>query len=222
MNIRKFLPNVFLFDSFSANEIGKIEKIASIKNLNKDEILFNEGNKAIAFYIVISGKIRIYRLSSSGHEQTMHIHKTKDLVAEASIFDRGTYPADCAAVSDSTLIEVKGKEFIKLINENPTLSLKLLKAYSKRLRGFVSMVEDLSLQDIKGRFANFLLKNSVLRANSKIYKQTGTKKELASLLGTIPETISRTLKFFKDENIIEESGKEIVVKDIERLKSYVE
>ena len=98
MDLHKFLSHSFLFSSFTVDEIAKVVQFSSIKNLENNEILFSEGQNASAFFIVVSGRVKISQISAEGAEQILHIHNPGDLVAEASIFDRITYPANCSAI----------------------------------------------------------------------------------------------------------------------------
>lgn len=217
MEVNKFLKQLFLFDSFNGKEMKYISSFSSLINLSQGKILFNEGDSANAFFGVIEGKVKIYKLSKQGQEQIIHIQSKGSLVAEASFFDREEYPAFCEALEDSVLIKISSKEFKKFLLENPNISLKIMNSYSKRLRAFVKQVEELSFSNIKVRFANYLLDNSYKQNDKLICKLNISKKELASLLGTIPETLSRTLQYFKNKNIISENKSQIQILDKEKL-----
>ena len=87
MDTQRFLFSTFLFSSFTGREIDLLLPAASLKKVRKGEQIFTEGLDAAAFFIVVSGKVKIYKLSSDGKEHTLHIHGPGDLVAEAAIFD---------------------------------------------------------------------------------------------------------------------------------------
>jgi len=92
MDIRNFLLHTFLFSAFTEKEIDLLFGSASLKNASKGEQIFSEGLDATAFYIVVTGKVKIYKLSPDGKEYTLHIHGPGDPVAEAAIFDSMIYP----------------------------------------------------------------------------------------------------------------------------------
>lgn len=142
MDIRKFLFNTFLFNSFTEKEIDLFLASTSLKKVDKGEQIFSEGIDATAFFIVVSGKVKIYKLSPDGKEHTLHIHGPGDLVAEAAIFDSMVYPASCMALEDTTLVRISRKGFLDLIKEHPELSLKMMSGYSKRLRQFVARLRN--------------------------------------------------------------------------------
>ncbi len=222
MDIGKFLSGTFLFRSFTGEEINLLLTSTSLKKVRKGEQIFVEGLDAAAFFIVASGKVKIYKLSAHGKEHTLHIHGPGDLVAEAAIFDSMSYPASCACLEDSVLVRVSRDGIINLIKERPELALKMMSGYSKRLRQFVVKIEELSLKDIKARLAGYLLKNSTVENGVTLFRLKYSKKELSSLLGTIPETLSRALGFLKQQNLISEKDNTIVIPDPEKLRIFSE
>jgi CRP-like cAMP-binding protein len=222
MEIRKFLSNTFLFTSFTEKEIDLLLASTSLKKVGRGEQIFSEGIDATAFFIVVSGKVKIYKLSPDGKEYTLHIHGPGDLVAEAAIFDSMVYPASCLALEDTTLMRVSREGFLKLIREHPELSLKMMSSYSKRLRQFVAKIEELSLKDIKSRLAGYLIENSSVENGVAVCHLSYSKKELSSLIGTIPETLSRALAFLKQKKLIIEKDNTIIIPDPEKLRIFSE
>jgi len=222
MDIRKFLSNTFLFNSFTEKETDFLLASTFLKKVNKGEQIFSEGLDATAFFIVVSGKVKIYKLSPDGKEYTLHIHSPGDIVAEAAIFDSMIYPASCMALENTTLIRISREGFLNLIKEHPELSLKMMSGYSKRLRQFVAKIEELSLKNIKSRLAGYLLENSTVENGTIVCHLTYSKKELSSLLGTIPETLSRALAFLKQKKFIIEKDNTIIIPDPEKLRMFSE
>ena len=220
MNMRSFLSGTFLFRSFTEEEIDLLLTSTSPKEARKGDEIFSEGIDAVAFFIVVSGKVKIYKISTDGKEHTLHIHGTGDLVAEAAIFDSMVYPASCAALEDTVLVRVSREGIINLIKEHPELSLKMMSGYSRRLRQFVAKIEELSMKDIKARLAGYLLENSTVENGVTLFRLKYSKKELSSLLGTIPETLSRALAFLKQQKFIIEKDDAIIIPDREKLRIF--
>ena len=220
--VRKFLSNIFLFNSFNDSEIDLLMASTAVKSIRKGEQIFSEGIEATAFFVIVSGKVKIYKLSPEGKEQTLHIQGPGDLVAEAAIFDSMVYPASCFALEDSTLIRISKEGFTGLIKRHPELALKMMSGYSKRLRQFVAKIEELSLKDIKSRLAGYLLKHSSEVDGVTICRLVYSKKELASVLGAVPETLSRALAFLKQKRLIIEKDNTIVIPDPEKLTVFAE
>jgi len=219
-DLHESLLNTFLFNSFTRREIELLAPSLSLKRFRRGEQIFSEGLEATAFFAIISGKVKVYKLSPDGKEYTLHIQGPGDLVAEAAIFDSIAYPASCAAMEDSTLVRISREAFIKLLEGHPELSLKMMSAYSKRLRQFVSKIEQLSMRDIRSRLAAYLIGNSKTEKGVTACRLKYSKKELASLLGTIPETLSRALSFLKQQGLITEKDKSIIIPDPEKLRIF--
>ena len=220
MNIKDFLIKIFLFQALDEKQLELIECAASLKTISKNEHLFHEGQPATAFFIIASGTMKIYKLSAEGNEQILHIQKQNDLIAEAIIFDFDTYPAFCQALEDTQLVRFSKTEFLKLLTQFPEICFQIMRAYSKRIRQLVDKIDELSLHDVRSRLANYLIKNCTYIKDQPVCTLTVSKKDLAAMLGTIPETISRTFSLFKKENIIKENKNRIEILNRNKLKAF--
>jgi CRP/FNR family transcriptional regulator len=207
-----------LFSNLPAKTLEEIEGFSNIKRLRSGEELFRDGDPASNLFVVLDGRFKIFKVSKEGKEQILHFQKFGDLIAEAAIFDRERYPASCSAMTDSKVMGIPKERFVTLLSRDMNLVLGLLGAYSRRLRGFVSLIEDLSLNDVKKRVARFLLEH----AERDHLGAAFPKKEVAALIGTTPESFSRALKAFKSVGWIQERDKKISLIDKESLKSICE
>ena len=223
INITKYLSSVFLFNSLENEDLELIAQFAEAKNLSKNAFLFHEETKADHFFIVITGKLKVFKISPEGNEQTLHIQIPGDMIAEAAIFDREIYPANCQTLEDSSVILIDSNKFKKLLSTNPQLSIKIMASYSRRLRQLTSLIEELSLYDTKLRLAKHLLKHAKTVNDQQVCYLDISKKELASLLGTIPETLSRTLQYWQKKGFIaiKDKGKSIVILNNEELQIHL-
>lgn len=216
-NVKSFLSHIFLFEALTQKELDELALFCTQVKLQKGGTLFNEGQFVDSFYILAFGKIKIFRLSPMGDENIIHVQTDGDLIAEAAIFDDERYPANAQANEESLLVKISADHFKTYLKNNPNLCFKIMSAYAKRLRFFTKKIQELTLNDIKGRLASFLLSQS--------YKNTVTlemtKKDLASSLGTIPETLSRTLQYLKKNGLIEENKDQITIINPQGLKDLV-
>lgn len=222
IDIRSFLEEVFLFRGISSDILDHLAETATSFSLKKNDFLFMQGAEAQAFYILVSGKVSIFKVSKNGDEQTLHFHSSGDIIAEASIFDMAIYPASCRALKDSVLIKIPKAFFVNIIKQNPEMALKMMGSYSRRLRGFVSMVEYLTLDDVKLRILKYFSKRIIRKGDKYLVKMDISKKEMASLLGTVPETFSRNFKKLKEDKIVKEIDQEIEILDIDKFYDLVE
>ena len=93
-----------LFAGLGEKDLRKIRAIASLRQVRKKEILFSEGEEARGFYVILSGKVKLYKISPEGKEQILHVVGAPDTFAEAALFLEGSYPAFAEVLSDSQLL----------------------------------------------------------------------------------------------------------------------
>jgi CRP/FNR family transcriptional regulator len=204
-----------LFAGLKEEDLKRIRAIASVRQVGKGEILFGEREEAKGFYVILSGKVKLYKISHEGKEQILHVVTAPDAFAEAALFLEGSYPAFAEALADSQILFFPKRNFIRLIEENPQLSINMIVSLSHFLRKFASLIEELSLKEVSSRVAKYLIDLS-LRL-SKEGKNPGeveldlSKSQLASKLGTISETLSRTLTKMKGKGIIDVRKNRIVI-----------
>lgn len=218
MDIQAILSHTFLFESLSSDQLELIAASASVKKIAKGEHLFLEDQPATAFFLIISGAVKLYKLAADGSEQILHVQQPGDLVAEGIIFEFKAYPAFCQALEATELIRFSKAEFLELLHHFPEITFKMMAAYSRRLRQLVAKIEDLALHDVKTRLANFLITNATYNQNRWSINLAVSKRDLAAMLGTIPETLSRTLNYFRREKLIIEDKNEIVLLNPDKLK----
>ena len=219
------LPDILkqcpLFAGLEAEDIKKIRSIALPKRVRRREILFTDGEEARGFYVVLSGKMKIYKVSPEGKEQILHIVSAPDAFAEAALFLEGTYPAFAEALSDSQLLFFPKRNFVQLIEKNPRLSINMIVTLSHYLRRFAVLVEELSLREVSSRIAKYLLDLSVRSSKEgrspKEVELDLSKTQLALRLGTISETLSRTLAKMKAKGFIDVRGNRIQILNREAL-----
>jgi CRP-like cAMP-binding protein len=211
-----------LFAGLKEEDLKKIRTIASPRQIGKKEVLFSDGEEAKGFYVILSGKIKLYKISSEGKEQILHVVSAPDAFAEAALFLEGSYPAFAEALIDSQLLFFPKRDFIQLIEKNPQLSINMIVSLSHFLRRFASLIEELSLKEVSSRIAKYLIDLSLKSAKEgKIPKAVEldlSKTQLASKLGTISETLSRTLAKMKTKGIIDVEKNKIFILNREALE----
>jgi len=224
MNIPTILAEVFLFQSLSTEQYQTLATHCHIQTYKKGAHLFSEGDPGKAFYLIVSGRVKIYRISPDGMEHTIQIVGKQEIVAEVVISEFQTYPANCEALEHTTALEIPTHHFRQFILAEPEIALKMMSAYAHRVRHLLAVIEDLTFRDVKARLARYILQHchSNNCSQDQICQLHYSKKELAALLGTIPETLSRTLQKFKEMGLIEVDNRAIIIKDINQLQALAE
>jgi CRP-like cAMP-binding protein len=198
-----------LFKGLPEEQLYKIGQIAMDKFYSKGRTVFMEGNDCDGFYIVADGKVKIYKVSFEGKEHILHIYGPGNPFGEVPVFSGQKYPANAEAILKSHLLFFPRPAFVDLISNNPSLSMNMLAVLSMRLRQFTVQIENLSLKEIPGRIASYLIYLADEQQTDDLVSLTISKGQLASLLGTIPETLSRILSKMNKQNLIEVSGRNI-------------
>jgi CRP/FNR family transcriptional regulator len=211
-----------LFAGLKEDDLKRIRAIASLKQMEKKQILFSDGEEARGFYVILSGRVKLFKVSPEGKEQILHVVSAPDAFAEAALFLEGTYPAFAEAMTDGQLLFFPRRDFLQLIERNPQLSINMIVTLSHYLKRFASLIEELSLKEVSSRIAKYLvdlsLKLSKEGKNSKEVELDVSKTQLALRLGTISETLSRTLAKMKAKRIIDVKKNKIIILNREALE----
>jgi CRP/FNR family transcriptional regulator len=198
-----------LFKGLPEDQLYKIRQIAIDKFYDKGKTVFMEGDDCDGFYIVADGKVKIYKVSFEGKEHILHIYGPGNPFGEVPVFSGQKFPANAETILKSHLLFFPRPAFVDLISNNPSLSMNMLAVLSMRLRQFTVQIENLSLKEVPGRLASYLVYLADEQQTDDLVSLTISKGQLASLLGTIPETLSRILAKMNKQNLIEVSGRNI-------------
>jgi CRP-like cAMP-binding protein len=211
-----------LFSGLREEDLKRIRAIALPKHVAKKGILFSEGEEARGFYVILTGRIKLFKISPGGKELILHVVSAPDAFAEASLFLEGKYPAFAQALSDSQLLFFPGREFIQLIERNPRLSINMIVSLSTFLKRLAVLIEELSLKEVSSRIAKYVMDLSTRGAKEgKSLREVEldlSKTQLALRLGTISETLSRMLSKMKAKRIIDVQKNKIVILNREALE----
>jgi CRP/FNR family transcriptional regulator, dissimilatory nitrate respiration regulator len=214
----QLLQNSQLCAHLDSSEVEQLIQVVTIREVPKGELIFLEGDDAAGFYILLRGSVRVYKASPEGREQTLHRIKPGQLFAEAAVFHGSRYPANCDALLDSTVAFFPKTEFVRLIERNPQMSLKMIASMAAFLRDFNQTIEMLSLKEVSARLAAWLL-SAAGRAHSNQFTLPMSKGDLANVLGTVNETVSRNLRKMIDLGVLQVDNRDITIIDRTRLEA---
>jgi len=213
MDITSIIADIPLFEGLSPKQCNALGAIAIRKYYSRGQNFFSEGDEGIGFYVVLSGRVKVFKLSLEGKEQIFHILEAHEPFAEAAVFAGENYPASAQALSETLVLFFPRQKFVELISKEPSLALSMLALLSQRLRKLTMLVENLSLKEVPGRLAAYLLYLNERNGSSPTIALDVSKNQMASLLGTIPETLSRILKRMTDEKLIKADARTISILD---------
>ncbi|MBP6942189.1 MAG: Crp/Fnr family transcriptional regulator [Syntrophorhabdaceae bacterium] len=219
MRVHDFLTNTPLFQGLPEPQVDKLTRIVTEHSFAGGQVIFAEGDKADGFYIVVTGRVKIYKLSPEGKEQILHVFGPGEPFAEVAMFSGGTLPAHAEAIKESRVVFVPRTAFVALIQQDPSIAMNMFGTLSIRLKRFTSLIEDLSLKEVPQRLAAYLLYLANEKKDHEHVELTISKGQLASLLGTIPETLSRILRKMSAQGCIATKGRTIELRDRRALES---
>ena len=217
------LSTIPSFQGLSENQLNEIKKIIVNRHYTKGGLIFSEGDHGDGFYVVAAGMVKIFKLSIEGKEHIMRIVGPGESFGQVSVYAGRTFPAGAQTIAKSHLLFLPRSSFVDLITRNPSLALSMLASLSMRLREFTVHVERLALKEVPGRLAAYLIHLVDAQADEpELVSLNISKVQLASLLGTTPETLSRILSRMADSGLIEVKKRDIRIRDHSGLGELAE
>jgi CRP/FNR family transcriptional regulator, dissimilatory nitrate respiration regulator len=213
----KQLKTIPLFSGLDTEHLSKIMTLAKLLKFEKGRMIFNEGEPGNGFYIVEAGKVKIYKVSFEGKEQILHIYGPGKAFGEVPVFEGNDFPASAVAMTKSQILFIPREKFVALISETPGLAMNMLGMLSMRLREFTIQIENLSLKEVPARLASYILTLSEEHDDAEKIILPISKAQLANLIGTTPETVSRVLKKMTDASLIAVNTKTITILNYDGL-----
>ena len=210
MDVFRITP---IFAGLDDSGLRALSEVSSVREYDDGEYLFQQDEAATGFYILVDGIVNVHRFGPDGRQQILHVFDCSgEPCGEVAVFEGGTYPAAAVSTGSTSTIYLPRDSFLQVARKNPEILLKMIATLSVRLRRFVGLIDDLSLKDVSARLAKHIQELS-LQADSNLVELSTTKTVLASKLGTIAETLSRTLRKMQSKKIIRVKGRQITVLD---------
>lgn len=214
-----------IFNHLEDQQMDMIAESAKTLHLQKGELLFRAGEKDDTLYIINSGKVRIYRLSDSGKEQLVRILNPGDFTGEVAIFQPGNvHETYGEALQNTSICLIQQQDLQKYLLEYPQISLKILSEITMRLKDSEKQTTQVAIENVESRIISFLAECVEKgNTNSPTVTLPMSKKDLASYLGTTPETISRKFSSLEQHGLIEQLPKrKIKILDFDQLLLHSE
>jgi CRP/FNR family transcriptional regulator, dissimilatory nitrate respiration regulator len=218
MELTRQIAAIALFEGLTPKQYEALASIVMDQTLKRGQMIFSEGDEGTGFFVVVFGRVKIFKLSAEGKEQILHIMGPGEPFGEVAVFSGKRFPANAQALTETRLFFFPRPAFMQLIGNDPSLASNMLAILSARLRRFAALVEDLSLKEVPGRLAAYLLSLSERRKGSAQIELDISKNQLAAILGTIPETLSRILARMVTQGLIKATGRRIQILDRQQLE----
>jgi len=224
MDAVDFLRQIPLFSSLDNEMLGRLATRCVRRTVGAGVIVFTAGEAYRGLYMIESGRVRVYRISSDGREQVLHIEGAGRTVAELPLFDGGPYPASAITMEESRLVFLPHSDFEQAYRTNPDFAHAIIQSLGKRLRHFVHVTETLAFRDVASRLALLLTgyADQGGRATPDGIELTlaRTQEEIALEIGAARESVSRAFKQLHAKGLIVAVDRDrLLIPDLTRLRT---
>jgi CRP/FNR family transcriptional regulator len=209
------IRRVPLFATLSEQEFASLANIFQVKTYRKNQIIFLEEETGNYMYIVLAGKVKVTKSTPGGKETILAIHQPGDFFGEMALLDGRTSPATVAAMEDCRIATIYHSDFQRLLMSNEKVVRQIIQVLCTRLRQVWSQVQHLSYSTADDRIRAGILqlsrKHGVQDARGIIIDLKITHQELAEMVGTSRETVTRTLARLQKKGILSLENRRIVL-----------
>lgn len=208
-----------IFNHLEDTQLAEIMVTTQSVSYKKNELIYHAGDESDSLYIINKGRVRIYRLAESGKEQLVRFLNPGDFTGEMALFSESTHESYAEAVMDTKICMIKRADIQEFLLKYPSISLKVLAEFSNRLEASEKQATRFSTEKVETRIALFLIESlSEEKTGENELILPMSKKDLASYLGTTPETISRKFNELEDKGYIKQiTHKKIRIQDVDGL-----
>lgn len=220
------LTKAALFSRLDPAGLADLGRIARVRRADAGELLFAAGDPAAGFFVVLKGRIKLYKVSTDGKEYILRVVRAGETFAEAAAFSSLKYPVFAEALEPCRLAHFEVSEFRHLIKGNPQLALNMIATMAELLQTLTMKIEDLSLREVGARLCRHLLElaqqESGTPKDGLTIELETTKTALAARLGTISETLSRTFRKLQQHGLLRVERNRVTLLDCRRLQEVAE
>ena len=209
-----------LFSGMSDVQVEQVLRGSRIETLAAGERLYERGQPATHFFIVVAGRLNLALCSRTGDVKVLEILQPGQVCGEAAMFaDGGGYPVSAYAASDVRVARVANRDYLAVLRECPETCLRMIRHLTQRLDRHIHQIEYTTLESATHRLARVLQSRlpEGLDAHPGI-ELAETRQELASFLSMKPETLSRALRALSDAGVIAVRGRTVLVLEREALR----
>ncbi|MGC8970750.1 MAG: Crp/Fnr family transcriptional regulator [bacterium] len=225
MDRLNLLKNIPIFSRLDKESLKRIDSISIEKYYKKGDIIILQDSTVEGLYIIREGRVKISRISEDGKIKVLAILSSGDIMGEMSILDEESASATAEAIENSILIFINREGFRSILVRYPIITLSIAQILAKRLRLADREIEELAFYSVKSRVIKMLIELA-----SKYGEKTDfgikislklTHQELADMLGTSRETVSRIMSALEKRQLIVNEKGYIIIKDIDTLEDYI-
>lgn len=217
----EIVSRIAVFGGLQPETLGRLIAPATIVTLKHGHPLFRQGDPATAFFIVVEGWIKLFRITIAGEEAVIHVLTKGESFAEAVAFTGSRYPATAEAVSTARVVRIPAEHVVRCIRDTPDIALAMIASTSQHLRYMVQQIEQLKAQSGIQRVAEFLVSLCPAGAGPHTIALPYDKTLIAGRLGIKPESLSRAFARLRAVGV-EVRASHVVIKEIAKLRGVAD
>lgn len=214
-NSAELLANVSIFKELSVQALSRLATSLQPLRFAKDALIVGQDDHGDALYIIESGRVKVVLYGETGREMILTIFRSGDFFGEMSLLDGQPRSANVIAVEDTRIVKLSREDFVHHLEESPSTALNILSEMSLRLRRADEIIGNLALLDVYARLARVLLDLGQREGEDTdeglLIRGRPTQQDLASMIGTSRETVSRVLSEFQRRGFLSMQGKRIML-----------
>jgi len=218
------LKKVSLFKDLTDAEFKELEPYLATVSVRKKETIFSEGEPPEWFYLVLSGKVKVTKISHEGKEIILEVISPTDIFGGVAVIRGFPYPANAVAMEDSSVVKISRKNLMRLVDRFPNLMYCIAMQLGDRMKSSYDSLKNIALERVESRIAALLLK---LAGKVGVETKAGTlidmrltKQDVADMVGTTVETSIRTFSKFKKQGLVGESDGRFVILNKDGLGAF--
>ena len=223
-DVPRFLGVLPLFNDLDAAELQRLAAGCQLRRYERGDMVFRMGDPCDAFYVVVTGQVKLFVLSPTGQEKVIELVAPGHSFAEALMFLNRPCLVTAQTLADSLLLQVHRDVVNDELQRDPRFALRMVAGLSRRLHGLVHDVQAYALQNGMQRVIGYLLRDVEPDADhggeAVTVSLTVSKATIASRLSLTPEYFSRVLRELEEARLIEVDKRDIRILDVQRLAEY--
>ena len=203
-----------LFRDLAEKDLADIAGLLIDRKYPRDAVIYEDGSAGDYMYIISEGQVKVTKMSEDGREKILEILGPGDFHGEMALLDRAPRSASVKTTTPCVLLALSRQDFLGLLKQNHELTLELIRVLVRRLRETDEQIKGLLFERVEGRARRLLArlaKEPVPGREDRVATSPITHQQLADLVGTSRETITRVVKELKDEGWLEQEGKRYLV-----------
>ena len=220
MEIEQILRKIPLFVSLSGKEIADIGKKVFLTRKSPEEIIFCENSEGDELYIIVRGKVLIYRTTEEGKIKTLAILEKGDFFGEMALLSPAPRSANAKALSKTDMLGLRARDFHQIMNRNTRVCLKIIDTLCQRLRNANEQIQTLSYQSVPERIRLTLLELARRQCKKNGISLDVTQQDIAEMAATAREGVNRTLRILKKNDLVFLKKKQVEIPDLKRLRNF--